>query len=84
MHLIWVANNRHERYQHNLCRSWHDAFDNFNYVELDGPLDPQEMDETRIMRLLNINPENLESLDFYLADNTGMTSISTGKLVETG
>lgn len=32
IHLIWMACSDGGLYMHNLCRSWHDAFDNFNYT----------------------------------------------------
>ena len=32
IHLIWMSCGRDGLYMHNLCRSWADAFDNFNYT----------------------------------------------------
>lgn len=31
-HLYWFASTNQPHYQHNLCRAWMDAFDNFNYT----------------------------------------------------
>lgn len=32
LHLIWMSCGKDGLYMHNLCRSWHDAFDNFIYT----------------------------------------------------
>ena len=40
MHLYWLADpTRGGHYQHNLCRSWTDALDNFRYTPLTGTVD---------------------------------------------
>lgn len=35
MHLFWIAGAPNSHYQSNLCRSWMDALDNFEYSEVD-------------------------------------------------
>ena len=30
-HLFWLVSAHHTHYQHNICRAWADAFDNFRY-----------------------------------------------------
>jgi len=37
LHLYWVARADGGHYQHNLCRSWADALDNFRYTPLEAP-----------------------------------------------
>ena len=34
--LVWIASPTVRHYQHNLCRSWADAFDQFVYIPLSG------------------------------------------------
>jgi len=34
--LLWQATNETTHYRANLCRSWHDAFDNFTFVALEN------------------------------------------------
>ena len=36
-HLYWVASGQHPHYQHNLCRAWMDAFDQFHYTAMSLP-----------------------------------------------
>ena len=43
MHLIWVGCGSESLYMHNLCRSWTDAFDNFNYSAIALDKSIQEM-----------------------------------------
>lgn len=83
IHLLWIADSHEHRYQHNLCRSWQDAFDNFNYSVLDITSGRQKTVEAGVLEHLNIRPEKLENFDFYLADDQGFTSKSTGKLTIT-
>jgi CDP-4-dehydro-6-deoxyglucose reductase len=39
MHLYWIAYGEGGHYLHNLCRSWTDALDNFEYTPLDAATD---------------------------------------------
>jgi len=67
--LIWVTRSSKDRYQHNLCRSWQDAFDNFKYLPLDSELDRWAIDAASTLTLLNIKQEDMDEYDFYVAGN---------------
>lgn len=79
MHLYWIAFGEGGHYLHNLCRSWTDALDNFEYTPLvadqhavaSGPgqagLVPQvEAIEGLLARVTDDHP-NLHEFDVYLA-----------------
>jgi len=34
--LLWQATDKVPHYRSNLCRSWHDAFDQFEFVAIDS------------------------------------------------
>lgn len=81
LHLLWIARDPQDRYQHNLCRSWQDAFDNFNYRAWDiGPY-KQEVDAEQLLAQLGIAPKQLSDCDFYLADSAGGSIKTTGELI---
>jgi CDP-4-dehydro-6-deoxyglucose reductase len=55
MHLAWLARNKEDRYQDNLCRSWEDALDNFVYVPFDADITAKEVFDAGLMlKQLNI------------------------------
>jgi len=60
MHLYWMA-PRTGQYRDNLCRSWADAYDNFNYVPLAGA-EPEDC----IARILDAHPTPAGT-EFYVA-----------------
>ena len=74
MQLIWMARSKKDRYQDNLCRSWQDAFDNFQYLPLDIKPDDGTIDTASTLRLLNIEPGDMGSHDFYVAGNEKLIS----------
>jgi len=67
MKLIWLARSKKDRYQDNLCRSWQDAFDNFDYLPLDTSPGDGTIDTASALELLNIKPVDLKNYDFYVS-----------------
>lgn len=67
--LVWMTRNRKDRYQDNLCRSWQDAFDNFQYLPVDIELNNERTDTASILKRLNIQPGDLSNYDVYVAGN---------------
>ena len=73
MHLVWIAENKEDRFLDNLCRSWADALDDFYYVPVDAGLGDARTDShNRIIGQLQINAENLAGHDFYIAGNEAL------------
>jgi len=68
MHLVWITDNPRDRYQHNLCRSWNDAFDNFNYV----PLDSRAVDVALVFGSLGISRSEFGAYEIYVAADEGL------------
>lgn len=66
--LVWIATGKNDRYLDNLCRSWEDALDNFNYIPVDAKDSADDIGLT-IFRQLNIKPTDLINHDFYIAGN---------------
>ena len=69
MKLIWMTRIKKDRYQDNLCRSWQDAFDNFDYLTVDTNIDEGTIDTTSTLELLDIKPIDLQNYDFYVSGN---------------
>jgi len=69
MKLVWMARSKKDRYQDNLCRSWRDAFDNFDYLPVDTNIDDGTIDTTSTLELLDIKPDDLQNYDFYVSGN---------------
>jgi CDP-4-dehydro-6-deoxyglucose reductase len=70
IHLIWVAENKQDRYLDNLCRSWAGALDDFYYVPVDVDVSDGTVIEYRgIIEHLNIEREQLVEHEFYIAGN---------------
>lgn len=67
--LVWMARSKMDRYQDNLCRSWQDAFDNFQYQPVDTDLREDTINTASILDRLNIQPADLGDHDFYVAGN---------------
>jgi len=69
MQLVWIARSKTDRYQDNLCRSWQDAFENFDYLPMDADLDDAKISTASILKSLNIKPDDLDKYDVYVAGN---------------
>jgi len=68
IHLVWIAENKEDRYLDNLCRSWADALDNFYYVPVDAKHGESASSlKYEVFKRLDIVPEKLAEFDFYLA-----------------
>jgi len=68
IHLVWIAEDKEDRFLDNLCRSWADALDDFYYLPVD--LRDGEIDsDNRVFGQLNIKTEVLGRHDFYIAGN---------------
>lgn len=72
MKLVWMTRSKNDRYQDNLCRSWHDAFDNFDYLPVDIDLGDRVINTASILELADIKPEDINSHDFYVAGNEAL------------
>ena len=89
IHLVWVAEDKQDRYLDNLCRSWSDALDNFYYVPVDAGLGMDlENIGGEIINQLNLAPGKLANHDCYIAGEglfanaCKMTMISNGLPIE--
>ena len=69
MKLVWISPSKKDRYQDNLCRSWNDAFDNFDYLPLDANIDDEAINTEALLGLLDIKPANMNDHDFFVAGN---------------
>jgi len=73
MRLVWVALDRRDRYQENLCRSWQDAFDNFFYLPVDANPRDGSISTATILELLTIEPTDMHNYAFYVAGDQAFT-----------
>jgi len=71
--LVWMALDKRDRYQDNLCRSWQDAFDNFRYLPLDADPRDGSISTAGILKLLNIDPADVDNHSFYVAGDRAFT-----------
>jgi CDP-4-dehydro-6-deoxyglucose reductase len=69
IHLIWIAENKEDRFLDNLCRSWADALDDFYYIPVDANLRNAETDIRSGLGQLDIEQHRLLEHDFYIAGN---------------
>jgi CDP-4-dehydro-6-deoxyglucose reductase len=84
IHLVWIAENKQDRYLDNLCRSWADALDDFHYVPVDAKLDDIEGGISQGIGGLNIHQRSLVGHDFYVAGNQLLLDFSAKTLHENG
>jgi CDP-4-dehydro-6-deoxyglucose reductase len=80
INLLWMTRSPLDRYQHNLCRSWQDVFDNFNYQAWNLDKETGTIDQATIFKRLGITPAEPGCIDFYLADSQGASTRTTGSL----
>lgn len=77
MHLVWITADKKDRYLDNLCRSWDDALDDFNYVPVDIEISNNKFDINNILfNVLNDIPGNLNHYDFYVSGNQSLMEFS--------
>lgn len=73
IHLLWIAENKRGRYRDNLCRSWTDALDSFNYLPIDAAPGKSSLDiEAMLVNRLGLEPGELPRHDFYIAGNESL------------
>jgi CDP-4-dehydro-6-deoxyglucose reductase len=63
--LFWIADSEDTHYLNNLCRSWNDALDNFDYI----PLKLATVDDLEDQILQRLEPNNPASFDYYLCSD---------------
>lgn len=70
--LYWIAGSNNGHYLNNLCRSWNDALDNFNYTRI---IDDHTTDWMQtLISNLQLNYSDLQALDYYLCANQDVTA----------
>lgn len=75
MDLFWVANKKEDLYMNNLCRSWDDALEDFNYHPV--------IDGNALEHLLAHQPK-LEEVDVYIAGPESSIKAAGEKLLVAG
>ncbi len=75
MNLFWVVDKKEDLYMNNLCRSWEDALDNFNYHPV--------IDTDAVEHLLEKH-SRLEAVDVYIAGPETLTRCASEKLLAAG
>lgn len=85
MHLYWIATRDGGHYLDNLCRSWGDALDDFEYLPwtLDAAL-PERAAMERLMRQVLSRHALPETCDFYVAGPARHASAARELLLEGG
>jgi CDP-4-dehydro-6-deoxyglucose reductase len=85
IHLIWVAENKQDRYLDNLCRSWADALDDFYYVPVDVDVgDGAGIMNAEIIECLKVEREQLVEHEFYIAGNELLVNACSEDLLAMG
>ena len=85
IHLVWITANKPDRYLDNLCRSWEDALDNFNYIPIDADITDSSVDKNQlIIKQVNIELDDLADYDFYIAGNKALLESCRETLVNNG
>ena len=85
IHLVWIAEDKQDRYLDNLCRSWTDALDNFYYVPIDARFE-KGVDEfiQKAIQQLKIEPDKLAEHDCYIAGGEWFTNACKKTMVSHG
>ena len=79
-HLYWITDNPDMNYLDNLCRSWADALDNFDYTHLDCSTNP-ECEQIASMVKNNIeNTPDVKLHDIYISAPRAMLDTMVNKL----
>lgn len=77
IYLYWITDVEPGHYLNNLCRSWHDALDNFHFTMI-RPSTPEHGIQA-INDTLTARHNDFSGFDFYICANSGLSSV----LVET-
>jgi len=84
MHLIWITADKKDRYLDNLCRSWNDALEDFNYFPVDIDTHINSINNIHIINILSCIHDNIDNYDFYIAGNSSLIKYSNKNLLESG
>ena len=88
IHLVWISDAKKGRYLDNLCRSWQDALDDFNYLPVNiGTSSGSTLhvvDMNAIIGQMNIEPDDLAEFDFYIAGNKALMKTCKNTLLGSG
>jgi len=85
IHLVWVAEDKPDRYLDNLCRSWTDALDNFHYVPVDtGTVKCAQDICPEIITYLDIEPGKLTNHDCYIAGPESFMNACRSEMINNG
>lgn len=86
MHLYWIATRQGGHYLDNLCRSWTDALDNFDYTSLLAPAGCSDAAQTADEILARVPTEHpdLTEYDVYLAAATPFADAAEFYLLDHG
>ena len=85
IHLVWVAENKQDRYLDNLCRSWADALDDFHYIPIDAGQEKSADEIGReLVRQLNFGPDEMIDHDCYIAGNEAFISACKLAMINAG
>lgn len=79
--LYWVTDAEHGHYMHNLCRSWSDALDNFQYVPL---LASSEAEFSQRLDDILSEMQALTGHETYIAGSAAQTAMIAERLREQG
>jgi len=83
--LVWIAEDKQDRYLDNLCRSWTDALDNFHYVPVDAGLEMDVEDIcSEIIKQLKVEPGNMADYDCYIAGEESFTGACKKTMISIG
>ena len=83
--LVWIAEDKQDRYLDNLCRSWTDALDNFHYVPVDAGLEMDVEDIcSEIISQLKAEPDKLADYDCYIAGEESFTEACKKTMISIG
>jgi len=80
MHLYWIASEPGGHYLQNLCRSWADALDNFDYT----PLVAEDGFGSVVQALAEDFPDAAGGLDVYIAGPEAFVAEARGWLSQRG
>ena len=77
---IWITEKDSDRYLDNLCRSWNDAFDNFNYTSVVANLNTDAPEE--VVNNIIDNIDEISEQDIYVAGNAALLDSCSAILKE--
>ena len=82
--LFWLADSQSHLYMNNLCRSWHDALDNFSYSALLKSTDYNIKKQCETILGQIAEQDKINSYDFYIATSSNFSSVVKEVLLANG